>query len=298
MRQMDLFSYSIIIPHRNLPKLLERCLASIPERPDVQVIIVDDASDPAKVDFQEFPGRERTNTEIILNKESLGAGHARNLGLAKATGKWLVFADCDDFFDKDTLNAQMDACIDSDADILFFKIRYLYSDTLEATPREHWTNSLFDKVRETGDVNYMKLRRYAPWGKFIRRTLVERNKIEFQEVLWSNDVRFSMDTALAAGKVECVPEYLYCYTIRRDSLIAVMTPESLLCRFNVSLDVERKLRERGLSKYSPRHLPYWWFKILRRDKKLALKLIPKIVPVIGPGIFIRSFLSNVYHRTK
>lgn len=36
------FIYSIIIPHKNILKLLQRCLDSIPERDDVQVIIVDD----------------------------------------------------------------------------------------------------------------------------------------------------------------------------------------------------------------------------------------------------------------
>lgn len=295
---MDRFLYSIVIPHRNLPHLLERCLASIPVRPDVQVIIVDDASDPVIVDFAKFPGKDRPYTEVILNGDRLGAGHARNLGLRRAAGKWLVFADCDDLFDKEILNAQMDACADSDADSIFFKTRYLYSDTLQPSPREHWTNALFDKVRETGDINYMKFRRYAPWGKFIRRSVIECNHIEFQEVPWSNDVRFSMAVAFASRKEACIPEYLYCYTIRRDSLIADVTLESLLCRFDVAWTAERELRARGLSKYSPRHLAYWWFKILRRDKKTALKLTPKIVAVLGVGIFVRSLLANIYHRTK
>ena len=37
-------SYSIIIPHYNIPSLLRRCLDSIPHRDDVQVIVVDDKS--------------------------------------------------------------------------------------------------------------------------------------------------------------------------------------------------------------------------------------------------------------
>ena len=41
--------YSIIIPHYNLPKLLRRCLQSIPEREDVQVIVVDDSAQPHTV---------------------------------------------------------------------------------------------------------------------------------------------------------------------------------------------------------------------------------------------------------
>ena len=45
------FSYSIIIPHKNTPKFLQRCLDSIPQREDLEVIVVDDNSDPNIVDF-------------------------------------------------------------------------------------------------------------------------------------------------------------------------------------------------------------------------------------------------------
>src|SRR5690554_2433886 len=91
-------NYSIIIPHKNIPELLDRCLKSIPIRDDVQVIVVDDNSDPDKVDFFEFPGLNRHNTDVYFTKEKKGAGYARNVGLTKAIGKWLIFSDADDFF--------------------------------------------------------------------------------------------------------------------------------------------------------------------------------------------------------
>ena len=54
--------YSIIIPHKDIPDLLQRCLDSIPVRDDVEVIVVDDNSNTQKVDFGHFPGLERPNT--------------------------------------------------------------------------------------------------------------------------------------------------------------------------------------------------------------------------------------------
>ena len=44
-----MISYSIIIPHKNTPSLLQRCLDSIPQRSDIEIIIVDDNSDEQKV---------------------------------------------------------------------------------------------------------------------------------------------------------------------------------------------------------------------------------------------------------
>ena len=82
-------NYSFIIPHKNAPELLRRCIASIPQREDVQIIVVDDNSEKEKK-----PVVERENVMIVEidSKDSKGAGHARNIGLSQAKGKWILFA--------------------------------------------------------------------------------------------------------------------------------------------------------------------------------------------------------------
>ena len=58
---MSNIKYSIIIPHYNTPELLLRCVTSIPERNDIQIIVVDDNS-PDAIDYQNlFP------SEIMFN---------------------------------------------------------------------------------------------------------------------------------------------------------------------------------------------------------------------------------------
>ena len=93
-----MINYSIIIPHKNIPKLLQRCLNSIPQRDDLEIIVVDDNSDPSIVDFGQFPGAGRSDVSFFFDKSGKGAGRARNIGLQHAQGKWLLFADADDFF--------------------------------------------------------------------------------------------------------------------------------------------------------------------------------------------------------
>ena len=103
--------FSIIIPHKNIPSLLQRCLDSIPKRDDVQIIVVDDNSNPQKVDFEKFPGLDKPNTEAYFDKSGKGAGRARNVGLKHAKGEWVIFADCDDYFHVEVLNEIMDVPI-------------------------------------------------------------------------------------------------------------------------------------------------------------------------------------------
>ena len=61
-----MINYSIIIPHKNIPNLLQRCLDSIPNREDVQIIVVDDNSDPNIVDFDKFHGLIICNVEVFF----------------------------------------------------------------------------------------------------------------------------------------------------------------------------------------------------------------------------------------
>ena len=90
--------FTIIIPHKNIPRLLERLIKSIPMRDDLEIIVVDDYSDSNFVDFVNFPGKDRKNFLLLLNEGEKGAGHARNFALPYAKGKWVLFADSDDYY--------------------------------------------------------------------------------------------------------------------------------------------------------------------------------------------------------
>jgi len=51
--------FSIIIPHKEIPDLLMRCLKSIPVSEDIQVIVVDDNSSDADRYLERYPELER-----------------------------------------------------------------------------------------------------------------------------------------------------------------------------------------------------------------------------------------------
>ena len=48
-------NYSFVIPHHNSPTLLNRCLDSIPQREDIEIIVVDDNSDADKKPQEDRP---------------------------------------------------------------------------------------------------------------------------------------------------------------------------------------------------------------------------------------------------
>ena len=157
----DRINYSIIIPHRNIPLLLRRCLDSIPRRMDIQIIVVDDNSDPGQVDFEHFPGLDEPCVEVYFTKEGKGAGYARNIGLKHAKGKWLLFADADDFY-KESLLLSLDPYIDATFDIVYFGADSVNSETLAFSDRSVVLNQVID-MYNTSDVHSVDLLKYTNW---------------------------------------------------------------------------------------------------------------------------------------
>ena len=57
--------FSIIIPHKEIPDLLMRCLKSIPVSEDIQVIVVDDNSADADTYLDRYPELSRPLFKVI-----------------------------------------------------------------------------------------------------------------------------------------------------------------------------------------------------------------------------------------
>jgi len=213
-------TFSIIIPHHNIPDLLQRCLDSIPDVPEVQVIVVDDNSSEQKVDFSHFPGKERQHTLCIFDKEGGGAGHARNIGMKHADGKWLVFADADDFFTKDAFQI-LDSHKDAPYDIILFKADSVDSDDYSPSDRHFQHNQAIDDAL-SGLITEKKavLTVPAPWCKMFRREHIAGKGVLFDETFASNDQMFVLKATYWTDddKVTVTKEVIYTVTTRNGSL--------------------------------------------------------------------------------
>lgn len=132
-------NYTVIIPHKNCPDLLERCVDSIPIRNDIQVVVVvDDNSDNVEKIKELESKYHNRNILFVYTKDGKGAGFARNQGLNMAKGKWLLFSDSDDFFAENAFSC-FDEYLDSEYDIVFFKHQGIDSETLAPLERSGLT---------------------------------------------------------------------------------------------------------------------------------------------------------------
>ena len=244
-----MINYSIIIPHKDIPDLLQRCQDSIPVRDDVEVIVVDDNSDPEKVEFDRFPQWAGKNYHCFLTKEGRGAGYARNVGLEHATGRWVIFADADDFFTED-FGSLLDEMADAEEDIVFFDyINVLSQDITQQVEDRVWYKKMIAAYRE-GSITDASFRVgfVVPWCRLVRKELVESNHIRFSETRWSNDVYFSAQVNGLAKSIKVSEKTGYVFTNRRGSLSydVCATAKELKTRLQEGWRAERFYAQHGI----------------------------------------------------
>lgn len=244
-------NYSIIIPHKNIPKLLKRCIDSIPHRNDTEIIIVDDNSDNNIVDFNNFPGINRDNCKCIFDKSNKGAGHARNLGLKESKGDKILFADADDFFNY-CIDEILNDYINDDSDLIIFNANSV--DTLtylqEYNRADHINHDIKEYIKNK-NISSLSSLRYnfgEPWSKLIKKELILKYSILFDEIHSHNDTTFSYLIGHKADKIKVDERALYCVTVRANSIsVSLNNYEKQLIRIDVFARKELYFKNNGIN---------------------------------------------------
>lgn len=212
-------TYSFIIPHHNTPSLLQRLIDSIPMREDIEIIVVDDNSDEDK---KANVRRPDVRTIFIDKEHSRGAGKARNVGMDAAHGKWLLFADADDFYKTGFIDV-LDEYKDDDIEMLFFCVDFVDSDSMQPIQNEKDARKIssdvvrqYDGSQQSTDI--LLYLGWTPWHKIQRASFVKKYGFHFEEVPKGNDVFFSMQMGYFVKKWKVDKRILYTVAYYRDSI--------------------------------------------------------------------------------
>lgn len=226
---------SIIIPVYNAEKFLGNCLDSIINQSysDFEIIIVDDGStDKSKEIYLRYS--ELDNRIIILEQENKGVSVARNNGIKKAKGKFLVFIDSDDIIKSNMLMRMFQVINNNDADIAFCgfdvkgsKSRLNDTETLLecCNGKEFKLISSKEAIKRTISTNPNKMLYGYVWRNMYRTDIVRRNNILFKEnVKISEDFMFILEVLNYSKNIVIIPENLYVYNINDTSVTAKYMP--------------------------------------------------------------------------
>lgn len=205
---------SIIVPVYNVEKYLRKCIESIQKQTfyNIEIILVDDGStDNSSKICDDFANRDKRIK--VFHLENGGVSRARNYGMDKAIGKYIMFCDSDDYVDEK-----------------WCEILYKY---IEKYPSS-WINcgmkviNLFDScefnaiydfkknVSFIDKMEYYKLLKcgIAPYSgnKIFSKEKLKNNNIKFDENRsLGEDVIFTIEYLKLCDNILCINEYLYYY---------------------------------------------------------------------------------------
>lgn len=289
-----MINFSIIVPHKDIPFLLEDCLLSIPQRDDVQIIVVDDNSNNEnKAKLHSIEQRLKQNYLFIyLNEnQAKGAGCARNAGLSHAVGKWVIFADSDDTFESKILNAAFDKYVNSDNDIIYFGINCL--DTITKKPMTNADKMYLNNLHSVDDAeNKCRYKIQVPWGKFIKRKLIDDHNIKFDETKVGNDAWFSLQVGFYAKSIEIDYSKIYNWMVRSGSITSNKGDEALMTHLKLANRLNTFKETHGLSIYRSNLLAF--IPMMVRAKIPFCKAIYICIKYTSISYLLKDLISIIY----
>lgn len=216
---------SIIIPHYNSPELLEKLINTIPDLDEIQIIVVDDNSTKNIDDYEKLKEKYKSKVAFYTNNTGIqSAGACRNVALQHADGKWLLFSDADDYF-VDGWYEIVRKYIDSDYDAVYFTPMSIFLDTGEPANRHIFHVERIKKyLNNPSRENYLRFASLTTTcSRLIRRSVFERNNINYSCTRHANDVLCSKKIFCYCEKKFFTDEVIYCITRSSGSLTTKMS---------------------------------------------------------------------------
>ena len=217
---------SIIIPVYKVEKYLEKCIESVLKQTytNLQIILVDDGSPDNCGKICDEYAKKDPRIEVI-HKVNGGLSDARNVGIAKAKGKYIGFVDSDDYIKEDMYEILINLIKEYDADV---SICNLY-DVIDG--KEYIRNNE-NGIQEYSRLEILKevlldknIQSYA-WNKLYKKELFDEIKYPIGKKY--EDIGTTFYVFEKCNKIVVTSEPEYYYLKRSDSLVNNVTESTVL----------------------------------------------------------------------
>ena len=218
---------------------------------DLEVLIVDDGSDDdTPVVAAALAAADDRVRYHRLEGNSGGCSRPRNLGISQAAGEFVTFLDSDDVLPRRACAALLRAAQRTEADMVCGRwVRRHHDPTrfIEAHrdlyPRATVLNGIVDRPQQLLDTP-------AP-AKLYRSDFLRDHRLSFPEGLLYEDLLFTTEAYVAAGRIAIVPDLVYVWNVRRTSSVPSITNRSDLRNWRDRFEVHRRIDARLAETHVP-----------------------------------------------
>ena len=228
---------SVIVPVYNVEEYVEECIESILKQDyqKFELILVDDGStDSSGAICDKYAAEDERVT--VIHQTNAGHTIARQHGVKKSLGKYILLVDSDDWIDEGMLSSMMKEAIAQQTDI----VQCSYRSVKNGVPRDEqpiFQEGLYDKGRLEEEL-YPRMiyaggfYRFgiAPnmWNKIFKRELVEQFLFEIHpEIRSGEDGLMTFRSFLEAQSVYIMNHCYYNYRSRDNSMCRIMDEKRL-----------------------------------------------------------------------
>ena len=219
---------SLIVPVFNVEQFIEKALKSAVNQTmkNYEVIIVNDGSTDGSLEIVNKFVDQYDNFHLI-NQENAGLSAARNNGLKKAVGEYVVFLDSDDFLQPTYLEDLYNACVENNADISYCAhYLHFYDQGFRLYMPMTCRKAVFNKKTALRRLIRDTTLHYFAWNKCYKRSLFINNNIEFSD-MYFEDIATTPKLFFYSQKVAVLSKPLYNYTKRKGSILRSMNVDKI-----------------------------------------------------------------------
>lgn len=212
---------SVIIPVHNVENYLKKCIESVINQTfyNIEIILINDSStDDSERICQEYV---KIDDRIKYSEFKGGsAGKTRNFGLMRASGKYVIFVDSDDFINCDMIEKLYNCIIEYNSDVCFCAYNKINNNYIQKVfiddrkvinykKNEICDDLIFDTIYVKND--YEKLPLYAVWNGIYKLDIIKNNNILFldESKCLSEDSIFNFEYLLKCNCAVVFNEALY-----------------------------------------------------------------------------------------
>lgn len=220
---------SVIVPIYNVEEYLEECLESIRHQTytDIEVILVNDGSTDSSREICERYCEKDSRFKLI-NQENQGLSAARNHGVKKSIGQYIMFVDSDDVINTKVLEVLL-PYMKMDVDIVECRL----TTNKEEFDLNKTSTLVFEGEAKEAILNCIEYDevKYCAFTKLYRREIVE--KIPFLEGYIYEDVFTGINYLKQMRKIVVIDFIGYYYRLRPNSIMTKPFNEKDLDIFKV-----------------------------------------------------------------
>lgn len=229
---------SFVLPVYNVEKYIRPCLESLFNQDlaeeEFEVILVDDGCTDNTVTLIKEFAKEHRNIRLV-HQLNQGPSAARNNGMRRAQGRYLMFVDSDDLLVSHSIRPMLEFAMQRALDILKAEVFTIDHRSVEKGdfPRQAEWKGFADCPVITGEEGF--LRHYNPDASYVymhlyrTRYLQSRHFTFFEDISFAEDVLFTISTYLKAARFTAIPYIHYIYRRHETSIMSTMNVKRLMC---------------------------------------------------------------------